>query len=76
MEGDREVPSDREVFLDGAVSRLLRADASEIRRKEGSLYPYGTLTRVPYSFEEMCPSVNFSKEEWEILLPKLPSLNR
>ena len=74
MEGDKESPGDREILLDGADFRLLRDDASEIWRKEGRLYPYGTLTRVPFLFEEMCPSPNFNKKEWEILLPKLPSL--
>ena len=65
---------DREILVDGTDFRLLRDDASEIWRKEGQLYPYGTLTRVPFSFEEMCPSPNFNKKEWEILIPKLPSL--
>ena len=74
MEGDNTPPHDREILVDGTTMRLLRSDASEVWHKERKLHSYGTLTRVPYSFEEMCPPVNFNKEEWEQLLPKLPIL--
>ena len=75
MDGDEGSPGVREILVDGADLRLLRDDASEIWNKERRLYPYGTLTRVPLSFEEMCPSPNFDEKEWEILIPKLPSLS-
>lgn len=72
--GDKEPPFDRMLLDDKGTIRLLRRDAQELWTNDGRLYPYGTLTRVPNSFEEMRPSADFDKKKWEILIPKLPTL--
>ena len=74
MQGDHSPPFDRGFLSRQNAARLLRYDATEILLKEQKLHPYGTLTRVPYSFEEMCAPDNANNEWWDTLLPKLPIL--
>jgi len=72
----KDGPDDRLIISDDEMSRLLRDDAEEEWKKNGRLNPYGTLTKVSYSFEEMTPSTNSNREEWDALLPKLPTLGK
>lgn len=75
MEGNDAPPGDREFLVRQTGAKLLRSDASEIWLKERKLHPYGTLIRVPYSFEEMRPPESFNEAEWDVFLVKLPFLN-
>jgi hypothetical protein len=74
MHGDHTPPFDREFLSRQNTTRLLRFDATQVRRKEEKLYPYGTLTRVPYAFEEVGAPDDANKKWLDILLPKLPIL--
>lgn len=76
ISGNREEPFDRLLVEDRGAFRLLRYDAEEGRRNGDQYVPYGTLIRIRYTFEEMAPARDIDKADWEVLLQKLPDLNR
>jgi hypothetical protein len=76
ISGNRRPPFDRLLVEDRGEFRLLRYDSEEMWTKGRTYVPYGTLSRVPYTFSEMTPARDFDKAKWEVLLRKLPVLDR
>lgn len=76
ISGNRAVPFDRLLVDDRGTPRLLRSDSEEMWARGRPYVPYGTLTRVPYTFAEMTPARDLDKAKWEVLLRKLPTLDR
>jgi hypothetical protein len=76
MPGKATEPQDRLLVQGKGGGWLLRSDSEELWKKENRLAPYGTLIRVPHTFEEMIPPRDFDKTKWNALLSKLPVLTK